>query len=645
MTATTARLGFLDRLLPKSALASPEERRRGRLFVVSCFILVAAALFFAQQTIASDDGEVSLGAGILIGGAILGALNLPVAKETNSLKGPGIAITMELVVVLSFLGWIGAGVRDASLYWLVIAPLVGTFLIGPRGGAVVGFIAISVVVGFFVAETTGFKTFTTPDEEAGWFMMLGATTVMAGIGGIAWLYETSRRQAFALVESTLAQLNARAEEAARANDAVRRAAADAEAESRRKTELIERMRDAARAQGEALESTRRGTADVARTVRTIAATVETLVSASRHADAATSESDALQAMVSRAVKETVAAVDETSGALQELDRAVAVVVERFDGLRRAAESTSRAMVKMEDNAVQVGENASATAALSEEVINDADRGADAVRRSREGIDAIRDTARTAGGVIRRLGDRVDAIGAIVTVIDEVAKETNVLALNASIIAAQAGERGRGFGVVADQIKGLADRTAASTREIAGLVAAVQDETKNAVDAIRGGEGAVDAGVALSQEASAALEQIVASARAATERVRAIADATSEQARAAREVAEAMGRVSRLVGEAAQAADLQSAASARITATTKKMRDVVPELERASERQAETGRRVRDATGRIAATAVQLGEVQGQQTRGAESIDAALEKITQAQVAQIASLDRFSGAGR
>ncbi len=634
------RLDVLDRFLPAAALASPEERRRGRLFVVTCGILIAAALFFAWQTVAS--GGWSMGVTILLVGSALAAANLPIAKATGSLRGPSIAITVELVFVLASMGYVGAGVRDSSLFWLVISPLVGTFLIGPKGGVYVAITASSVVLWLFALEEAG-HAFAPMSADSHYFSMLGAVTVMAGIAGIALLYETSRRRAFALVEQTMAELETRAEETAYANEAVRAAKEAAEAESRRKDELLDRMREASRAQSEALDATRAATGDVTRTLRTIASTIETLASASRTADAATQETDQLQAAVSKNVQGTVAAVDETAAALRALDDAVRVVTERFAGLRRAAEDTARAMVAVERNAVDVGENATATAALSDDVIADAERGADAVRRSRGGIDAIRDTARATGGVVRRLGERVESIGAIVGVIDEVAKETNVLALNASIIAAQSGERGRGFGIVAEQIKGLADRTASSTREIASLILAVQDETKNAVVAIQGGEGAVDTGVALSGEAAAALDQIVLSARKATERVRTIADATSSQARAARDVAESMSRVSAQIGDAAAASDAQIAAASQIGSTTARMKQIVPELERVSARQAEAGRRVREATARIAAMAVQLGDVQGAQTKGAESIKSSIERIHEAQLAQLRSMETLKVA--
>ena len=103
-------------------------------------------------------------------------------------------------------------------------------------------------------------------------------------------------------------------------------------------------------------------------------------------------------------------------------------------------------------------------------------------------------------MIRGLGGRVHEIGAILDVIDDVADETNLLALNAAIIAAQAGEQGRAFSVVADEIEDLAERVLSSTKEIGGLIRAVQDGDRQRDGAIEGGATSSPRGVALAAEA-------------------------------------------------------------------------------------------------------------------------------------------------
>ena len=117
------------------------------------------------------------------------------------------------------------------------------------------------------------------------------------------------------------------------------------------------------------------------------------------------------------------------------------------------------------------------ARLAEKVSREAsERGMTAIREAIKGMQNIRQAVEATADVVNRLGKRSQEIGQILKVIDEVTDQTSLLALNAAILAAQAGEHGKGFAVVADEIKDLADRTAASTQEITGLISAVREET-------------------------------------------------------------------------------------------------------------------------------------------------------------------------
>jgi methyl-accepting chemotaxis protein len=225
-----------------------------------------------------------------------------------------------------------------------------------------------------------------------------------------------------------------------------------------------------------------------------------------------------------------------------------------------------------------------TANLSRNVVDSAELGQAKVSQTIDGMRAIQDATDTAEQVIRGLGARTQEIGAILDVIDDVAEETNLLALNAAIIAAQAGEHGRAFSVVADEIKELADRVLASTKEIGGLIRAVQVESDNAVGAIEVGSRSVASGVELSAEAGLSLEQITSSSRESGQRIAEIVSAVREQTKAASHVVALMDTVRDGVTAIASAAADQDRGNEVVYRLSVTMREVTQQVRRTTEEQ-------------------------------------------------------------
>jgi len=188
-------------------------------------------------------------------------------------------------------------------------------------------------------------------------------------------------------------------------------------------------------------------------------------------------------------------------------------------------------------------------------------------------------------VIQSLGARAQEIGGILDVIDDVADETNLLALNAAIIAAQAGDQGRAFSVVADEIKELADRVLSSTKEIGGLIRSVQDESQSAITAIDEGSRSVAAGVTRSTEAGEALEEITRISRDSGLRIREIVGSVQEQTKAAGHVVEMMDRVSDGVTAIRSAAGEQERGNQVVFNSTQSMREVAMQLHTTTSEQA------------------------------------------------------------
>ncbi len=230
-----------------------------------------------------------------------------------------------------------------------------------------------------------------------------------------------------------------------------------------------------------------------------------------------------------------ARVDEISASLAQSVESARQVSQIREELASAAEETGRRMAEMAAAASEVNANAQTSAAIASRMMETADQGRQRVLETVDGMKEIRDATEEARRVIGGLDRRVAEIGSIVSVIDDVTDETSLLALNASIIAAQSGESGRAFSVVAEQMKAVANRVLAGTREIHALVRAVQEESTNAKAAIERGSNRVASGVELAEEAGLALGEITAAARSSGTRMGEIVASTAAQTRAAGDV--------------------------------------------------------------------------------------------------------------
>ncbi|MFK7789321.1 MAG: methyl-accepting chemotaxis protein, partial [Phycisphaeraceae bacterium] len=173
---------------------------------------------------------------------------------------------------------------------------------------------------------------------------------------------------------------------------------------------------------------------------------------------------------------------------------------------------SSAVEEMSASVVEVARKSADAANSANEAGRIATDGGGVVSDTITGMRSINNAVSSSAASVQELGKRGEQIGEVITVINDIADQTNLLALNAAIEAARAGEHGRGFAVVADEVRKLADRTTKATEEIAGSIQAIQDETTVAVDKMNAGTEEVTTGVEKAEQAGEALKQIVASAQ-------------------------------------------------------------------------------------------------------------------------------------
>jgi methyl-accepting chemotaxis protein len=228
-----------------------------------------------------------------------------------------------------------------------------------------------------------------------------------------------------------------------------------------------------------------------------------------------------------------------------------------------------AMQEMSATVQEVSRNSNAAAERANGGADDAREGGKVMERTIAMMQKVTASVDQAAKQVADLGSRSDQIGRIVGVINEIAEQTNLLALNAAIESARAGEHGRGFAVVAGEVRRLAERTSAATKEIGEMIASIQQETRAAVEAMVRGTTEVEQGVKAAGEAGAKLSRIIEGAEYAAQAVAQIATAATEQASTTDEVnvnistiakisydftagaqdsAKASGSLSRLAGE-------------------------------------------------------------------------------------------------
>jgi len=215
-----------------------------------------------------------------------------------------------------------------------------------------------------------------------------------------------------------------------------------------------------------------------------------------------------------ALRELVTTINESAilvdGAAKQTEGSARQLAAASEAQSKQIESASRAIARMASSIEEVSGNAERSSDVARHSVDVAHKGGDAVRRTIEGMNAIRETIQETSKRIKRLGESSQEIGNIVELINDIADQTNILALNAAIQASMAGEAGRGFAVVADEVQRLAERSANATKQIEFLVRTIQADTNEAIVSMERSTTDVVGGALLAENAGAALVQNISS---------------------------------------------------------------------------------------------------------------------------------------
>jgi methyl-accepting chemotaxis protein len=269
--------------------------------------------------------------------------------------------------------------------------------------------------------------------------------------------------------------------------------------------------------------------------------------------------------VSRSAQGTSQGAASTHLAVSQLSQAIEGIASGAAEQARQVHSASITAAQMSSGVEKVAQGAQQVATDSQQTRQAAEAGADAVRATVAGMVDIQAVVELASDKVKVLGALGEKIGAVVETIDEIAGQTNLLALNAAIEAARAGEHGKGFAVVADEVRKLAERSSRETKQIAELIAQVQLGTQQAVTAMQRGSVEVANGTRRADEAGRALGEILRAVDTTVKQVSAIAASALEMAGDARSVTDAMSSISAVVEENTASTEQMAAQSLQVSA--------------------------------------------------------------------------------
>jgi methyl-accepting chemotaxis protein len=280
--------------------------------------------------------------------------------------------------------------------------------------------------------------------------------------------------------------------------------------------------------------------------------------------------ESMRAMVT-SIRDTAAQVASASTQLYATSEQIATGAEE---VAAQASTVATASEEMTSTSSEIAKNCLLAVESSKQAGDSAETGAMVVQETVAEMGRIAERVKESAQTVESLGARSDQIGEIVGTIEDIADQTNLLALNAAIEAARAGEQGRGFAVVADEVRALAERTTKATKEIGAMIKAIQVETKSAVASMEQGVSEVEKGTVDAAKSGEALREILEQANSVTMQINQIATAAEEQTATTNEITSNIQQITEVVHETAKGSQESASAANQLSRLAEELQELV-----------------------------------------------------------------------